>query len=174
VTNSKSKNMIQKIILICLSVGFFQLARSQSISPQVIANSGKYMNAGGNSMEFTVGELVVATTSGTGSMLTQGFHQTYTTTSSIDEIEVTIAIKVYPNPTADWLNIIVETGKKVEFVAVIRDGYGRKVLDECNSNGSQLQLNLSTLAAGSYFISLVNIENNIPIKTFQIQKLSNQ
>lgn len=166
--------MIRKIILVSLSAGLFQLARSQSISPQVIANSGKYMSAGGNSIEFTVGELVVTTLTGTGNMVTQGFHQTYTTSSSIDENSVTISINVYPNPTTDWLNIIVSAEKKVEFSAIIHDGYGRKVLDEYRSNGSQIQLNISTLAAGSYFISLVNIANNIPIKTIQIQKLSNQ
>lgn len=166
--------MKQKLILMSFLVLSIPLARSQSISPMVIGSTGMYLNSGTNSVEFTVGELAVTTLNSPGNLITQGFHQTYTGSSYINENEVTFSIQAYPNPTIDELNITINGDISVEFNVDVYDSYGRKVLNVYTSSESKLKLSLAELAAGTYFISLVNAMNNQPIKTLRIQKLSNQ
>jgi hypothetical protein len=156
-------------------IGSFQTVRCQTISPQVIATAGKSSANGGFTIDYTVGELVVKTLSVTGNMVSQGFHQTYTSTSSIEDgKDVKITIQVYPNPTYDFVNISISGENEIDFIASVFDASGRNILNMLKSESSQLQVDLSAVAPGSYFINLTNNQTHIPIKTVQIQKLSNQ
>lgn len=67
-------NKFNLFILLCsLSLGSVS---AQSLSPQVVASSGNYIQAGNYSISYTVGEAVINTLSTSGNTLNQGFHQT--------------------------------------------------------------------------------------------------
>jgi len=166
--------MDKKILLLVYTLIITFYVRGQSISPMVIANSGTYVSTGTNSLEFTLGELAVSTLNNTGNIITQGFHQTYTGSSYINEEEVGFTVNVYPNPTYHEVNVVLNSLLPMEFTAVVYDSYGRQIFNSSVSSSSKLTLDFTTLAAGTYFITLHNSINHLSIKTIQIQKLSNQ
>ncbi len=166
--------MNRKYILLICTLAILPLARGQSISQKVIANSGTYTSSGGNSLEFTVGELVVSTLNVSGNILTQGFHQTYTGTSFINEQELMFTVNVYPNPTVDNVNIVMSSSFPIEFTAAVYDSYGKYLFSSPVSDSCKESLSFIDLAAGTYFITLYNSVNHLSIKTIQIQKISNQ
>jgi hypothetical protein len=167
--------MIKNVLILSITIGFLQAANAQSISNKVVANGGVSSTSGGFSIDYTVGELVVKTHTASGNMITEGFQQTYLSSSAgIDGNDIGLTVHVYPNPTIDQVNISLEGEKAVEFTATVFDGAGRSIYTNIFSAASFLQLNLQALAPGTYYVRLNDTKTSFPIKTIQIQKLSNQ
>jgi hypothetical protein len=84
----------------------FSLLAAGSVSAQeVVSTQGdSYSNASG-SIEFTLGEVIIATgTDGTND-LTQGFHQTNWNFVGLEDHALNYEAIIFPNPTQDVLNI---------------------------------------------------------------------
>ncbi|HXA01083.1 MAG TPA: T9SS type A sorting domain-containing protein [Cytophagaceae bacterium] len=72
-------------------------------------------------------------------------------------------IRIYPNPASD--NIMVESGEFSEGTQlVIYDILGKAVKSNCIS-GNKIEINISDLPSGAYFIK-INTNNNIIIERF--------
>jgi hypothetical protein len=82
--------------------------------------------------------------------------------SGIEENETTM-ISVYPNPVHVQLTIATSNNTIIEKVEVV-DLSGRKVIST-NTNSANVSLNVETLRAGSYLISITT-ENGIKTKRF--------
>lgn len=78
---------------------------------------------------------------------------------SIDELEAAIELNVYPNPTADVLNLVINDASTTEVIEII-NGIGQVVVSiRVNQNGTFVdQLNVEELAAGMYTLR-VRTEN---------------
>jgi len=161
---------------LCILLSFLSLTynvTSQSISPQVIASSGTVLSQSGFSIEYTAGELAVATISMPANIITQGFHQTYTVSnpSGIEE-GMDFNITAYPNPTYDKITIQRPAESMQPFLVYVSDLYGKNLRLFSWENES-VCCDLSVLAAGTYIIHITGKENNQLIAHFKIQKLSN-
>lgn len=157
----------QLLFLNCLliSVGIF----GQSVSPEVIATSGDYYETANVKMSWTLGEIITETLETDAVILTQGFQQSNLTITSIEDLAESIAVNIYPNPTADIIN--------VEFPEFT----GKIYLELTNTQGQVLstqrslpeeavsQFNLTHLAVGTYYLRLID-EKRQNIKTFKIIK----
>ncbi|HVX26299.1 MAG TPA: T9SS type A sorting domain-containing protein, partial [Parafilimonas sp.] len=69
---------------------------------------------------------------------------------------------VFPNPTKDILNVTIGTSIKSNAQIFITDASGKTVLNTALTNGSTfMQLNVSHLAQGTYFIKLISADGSV-------------
>ena len=105
----RRSSMILKSIFTTGLVGSLMAVNAQSISPEVVATSGEHFQNGTSQLSWTLGEVMIDTYSAGGTIVTQGFHQTQLTVTSIDESNpFSLNVNVFPNPTSQFLNIGVE------------------------------------------------------------------
>lgn len=144
----------------------FSLFATISVSAQeVIATQGdSYTNASAN-IDFTIGEVIIATgTDGTND-ITQGFHQTNWNFLGVEDFAPSYEATIFPNPTSDVLNIKTSTFENVTYT--LYDAQGKLVMQNILS-AEQTPIHVSQLAPGSYSLTLNNETQNL--KTFKLVK----
>ena len=84
----------------------FSLLAAGSVSAQeVVSTQGDSYSNGIGKIDFTLGEVDIATgTDGTND-LTQGFHQTNWNFVGLEDYAPDYQVTIFPNPTQDVLNI---------------------------------------------------------------------
>ena len=131
---------------------FFGMA--QSITPEVIASAGEHYDNGTVQLSWTLGEVVIDTYDNGTNILTQGFHQTQLTVTSIEEDLADIRINLYPNPTSEFLNIDLGNNEK-DINLQLYDMTGRLVhKDVINAYDTKYVLPMQTVATGKYLIQM--------------------
>ena len=83
--------------------------------------------------------------------------------ASIEETNSLGAIKIYPNPTTSFINIVGENNQLKNSTTQIKNYLGEIIY----SGPFDSQINISELSAGIYFLS---IQNGHSSKTFKIIK----
>jgi len=173
---------MKKVYLIITAVAAIFVANSQSLSPTVIASTGAYsVNTQANvSLSYTVGEMtMVQTFTGGNTILTQGFQQPNDFGTGIVDITPGDfgSFMVYPNPAVEnvWFGFKLPEQGKVNIS--MYNELGQKVADLYNSNYENgdivQQTNVSTLAAGMYFMTMTftstkDGQTHIQTKKFQV------
>ena len=149
-----------------ITLVLFSLFATLSVSAQeVVSTQGdSYSNASGN-IDFTIGEVIIATgTDGTND-LTQGFHQTNWNFLGVEDFAPNYEATIFPNPTEDVLNIKTSAFENV--TCTLYDVKGKLVLQDILS-AEQTPIQVSQLAPGSYSLILNNETQNL--KTFKLVK----
>jgi hypothetical protein len=143
------------------------LLLSAGLSAQeVISSQGdSYVNAN-NSLDFTIGETVVETVTDGANELTQGFHQTLLTITSVEDFDVNYSVKIFPNPTAERVTLSIEKYEGVTFYLFDIAG---KLLREEVLTAQKTVVEVSDYAKGTYLLKLVGEESK-KLKTFKIIK----
>ena len=148
------------------TIVLFSLLTTLSVSAQeVVATQGdSYSNASG-SIDFTLGEVIIATgTDGTND-ITQGFHQTNWNFLGVEDFVPNYEAIIFPNPTEDVLNIKTSMFENVTYT--LYDGLGKLVMQD-KLSAEQTPIQVSQLAPGSYSLTLNNETQNL--KTFKLVK----
>lgn len=161
---------MKKLALLSIALGGFMFANAQSITPEVIASAGDHYEAGGVQLSWTIGEPVIETVQAGGNIITQGFHQTNLTVTSIDEDNLSnIDVSIYPNPTSD--RVIISIPENVnDFTLELYDVNGQLVMTKkMYRSENQTQLDVSQLASSYYMLRLVASEIEYT-STHKIQK----
>ena len=135
-------------------------------SQEVIASQGNSYSNASASIDFTIGEVVIATLSNTGNTLTQGFHQTNLTVLAIDDFDINYQARVFPNPTQDLLQVEIQNFEGLNFK--MYDIQGRQLSKE-KLNSINTTINTTPYAKGLYLLVILN-ENNQLLKTYRIIK----
>ena len=132
---------------------------------EVVSTQGEsYSNASAN-IDFTIGEVIIATgTDGTND-ITQGFHQTNWNFLGVEDHAPNYEAIIFPNPTEDVLNIRTSTFENVTYT--LYDAQGKLVMQNMLS-AEQTPIQVSQLAPGSYSLTLNNETQNL--KTFKLVK----
>ena len=148
------------------TIVLFSLFAVFSVSAQeVIATQGDSYSNGSGSIDFTIGEVIIATgTDGTND-LTQGFHQTNWNFLGLEDFAPNYEAIIFPNPTEDVLNIRTSTFENVTYT--LYDAQGKLVMQDILS-AEQTPIQVSQLAPGSYSLTLNNETQNL--KTFKLVK----
>lgn len=150
-----------KLTTVLLSMLLFSAASAQ----EVIATQGdSYTNAYG-SLDFTIGELLIATASDGSATLTQGFHQSKWDVVGIKDYNSYFEAAVFPNPIASMLNIQTTSFRNTNYA--LYDFQGRLVT-EGRLDGEQTAIPVSEFAQGVY--SLVLNNGSQVLKTFKLIK----
>ena len=144
----------------------FSFFASLAVSAQeVVSTQGEsYSNASAN-IDFTIGEVIIATgTDGTND-ITQGFHQTNWNFVGLEDHAPNYEAIIFPNPTEDVLNIRTSTFENVTYT--LYDAQGKLVMQNMLS-AEQTPIQVSQLAPGSYSLTLNNQIQNL--KKFKLVK----
>lgn len=162
--------------LFLISILFVKISQAQSISNQVIGTTGNFSFASGVSLSATAGETFIETFSSGNNILTQGFQQPNDNGVGIIELkENNFSVKIFPNPTSDFLTIQYHSDNREEFSVSLYDLLGRKLnlIKNQIQNGNEFSISfqLKQLPSACYFLTIENV-NGETKKTFPIIKTS--
>ena len=155
-----------KIFLVAVSVILAGVAAS---AQEVVASSGSSGTITGYKVDWTLGEPVIETLTGSSNILTQGMHQTNLLVTGLQELEIPgLEVKVYPNPAKDFLMIeVTQTGNDL-FRYELFDIAGRKaVVKKMNSNTEEIDM--SSYVSGIYLLRVLS-PGDENVKTCKIVK----
>lgn len=121
---------------------FGSLCMSQNLS--VVSAGGAYTEGPGGSVSWTLGEVIIVTSTGSSIDATQGFQQGNIYVTGIEDLNE-ISVNIYPNPTSEFVTIQSPEPVRVS----VFDASGRLVAihdltDEIN------QINVTDFARGTY------------------------
>lgn len=158
------------ILKFYLSFLFLLILALQVLKAQQVISSASASAVGsGVQLSWTAGEPVIETFSGTGIILTQGFHQGKLGVTAIDDVAVTgIKISVFPNPVTQDLKLEI-TGipsEKVDYKLFDLDG--RLLFTKKTEKQPEL-INMGIFPSGFYFLRIFLNEKQ-PLQTFKIIK----
>lgn len=148
-------------MLLCL-----QSLHAQSLSPHVVATSGKSFSSTTAQLDFTLGEAFTSTYFSTSHALSQGFHQPEIIITTVEHSEHEFAFSLYPNPTAQF--VTVESTLATELQVSILDIQGRQV-QASSAFTRSIILDLHSLMSGNYFIAISNAAGK-PIISYSLIK----
>ena len=156
---------MKKLLLIALFIGCIGNLSAQ----QIISSAGDSYIAGGYKVSWTLGEPVIETVLDGNNILTQGFHQTNLSVTSVDELKFPgLTLKVYPNPTDYILYIQTEGRTDVKLQFALFDANG-KILFNKKVTENREEVNMKRYAAGNYVLK-ITIADEAPIQEFKIIK----
>lgn len=147
------------------------LARSQSLSPTVVASNGKQLTGSGIQLSYTVGEIAVTTKTAGANTLTQGFHQSYKNAVGIALIETPISITVFPNPATSYVYVKIEGDLSQSIIIRLYSLSGQLVKEESSFTTVLTTVDVAALTDGMYLLQV--IDHNGSLKgIYRIEKIS--
>jgi hypothetical protein len=162
---------MKKLILLIACLTGIGYAFAQSVKPEVIAPAGDYFTNTKNSMSWTLGECITETYSTKDNTLTQGFQQSTYTITAINQLAYDgISVKAFPNPTTDFINVLVETtgSSQINCSVELFDIQGKLLMNQRLEDKS-MQLDMSQFANGTYFLK-VSDRGKTMLQNFKILK----
>ena len=137
---------------------------------ETVTSAGGNATGSGGTANYSVGQVVYQTHTGTNSSVAEGVQQPYeiSEVTGLDEVkEINLKVSVYPNPASDYLQLQVENKKLKDFGFKLFDVYG-KLLEEQKNIGTVTQIEMRQYKSGVYFLKVLT--NKRLIKTFKIIK----
>jgi hypothetical protein len=163
-TRRKSKAIgIAMLLNIAL---FLSTASAQNTTP---ATGGNATGSGG-SATYSVGQVFYTTNVGTNGSVAQGVQQPYeiSVISAIEEAKmVTLQCAVYPNPTTNYLQLIVNEEMLNDLTYYLYDLTG-KLIEFKKVESNTTSIDMSHLIPATYFLRV--IKDKKEIKAFKIVK----
>jgi hypothetical protein len=127
---------------------------SQQNSLHVISSIGGMDSAQSISLEWTVGESLVETLNDGKTVFTQGFQQTFFTTTPMKEVPSGTLIRIFPNPTNSYFYVLVETGNKDILNFLLYDIHGRVLYTKTVLPHNEILFDVSAFASGIYLLDI--------------------
>ncbi len=161
-------NMTRTLLLFLPAIWIGE-AFSQNSIPEIVSACGETFRGANMQIDWTLGEVSIATIQNSSHQITQGFHQPY---YSIVEFPGGIAeIVVYPNPTPDRMEIGLTFDKSRKVQIRLFDNKG-SLIWKINREGRQIveRASLSRLPSGNYLLHFLVGRNQFS-KTFKILKI---
>lgn len=158
----KIKQMKKLFILISII-----LSCSVVFAQEIVSSSGETYTNSNNEISWTLGESLIVTYSSGSLVLTQGFHQTILTITAISELSSDVEIKVFPNPTHNFVN--VKMGEEPKDISYSIYNIAGKLIDKNSIESKDTEINFSRYINGVYLLHLMK-KTGEPIQTFKIIK----
>jgi hypothetical protein len=150
------------------------LAMAQYTVPQVLGASGGSGRSATVKLDWTVGETITATHKTSSLTVTQGFHQgklrlnKQAAAKLPDEAAYAdLDIRVFPNPTYDYVTLLLPPGDLQDYNYVVYDMAGQEQFQGIIEQET-VSADFTTLAKATYL--LVVRQRDVPVKVFQIIK----
>jgi Secretion system C-terminal sorting domain len=165
--------LVSKIFLFASTFFFHSLLSAQTLSPTVISSAGAYDAAGGISLSSTVGQpSAIESVIVPSIILTQGFQQPEDDATVGIEVlnDQSLEITAYPNPVSDVLKIQYSHPLNRSAQAQVTDLLGNDAIEPFDIISNEVRsLNLSSLAAGIYFLNVKEDNHFVTIKIIKAQ-----
>lgn len=161
---------LKKLLRLGLMVYFFfalaTMLSAQELSRSVVGSAGSYFSAVNvGNIHFTVGEIAVTRTSN-GLTLERGFHHgiyELLSTSVWSSPEVNLTMTVFPNPTADRVNLTGDWNPSD--LLRVTDLLGRP-LHQLELPLERAEVSLLKYPSGTYFFTI--LREGRPLKTLRV------
>lgn len=141
------------LILCIVLLSTLQLA-AQSIERQVFGTAGGSAQCNGISLDWTVGDNVVQTTTSTPDYtLTQGFQQAGRYTVTAIETPDAAGVSVFPNPVAHQLFVSNPDAQQLQYALFSGNG---TLLGSGTTQSTQQAIDCSALSPGIYILKVVD------------------
>ena len=148
-----------------LAVG---LGVSSGYAQESSNSSGGDASGTGGTVAYSIGQVAYSSQTGASGEINQGVQQALEIyTVGINAEPTNISLKVFPNPTSDFLSLQIEDYSNEQVDYKIFDLNG-KMIASARIIGSQTQIDLTALVKGTYLIEI--IEKSKKIKSFKIIK----
>ncbi|MEI7979940.1 MAG: T9SS type A sorting domain-containing protein [Bacteroidota bacterium] len=151
---------------ILLGLGLTNGVKAQT----AIAASGGTASGSSGNVNYTVGQIVYTTNTGTNNSAAEGVQQPYEisgVTGLTETSGIILSTSIYPNPTSDFVILKIGNYKVSDLSYQLFDLKGCQ-MESKKVNGIETNIDLSELIPATYFLKV--IENNKEIKTFKIIK----
>lgn len=160
---------MQKTIFLVFTLLFSLAAFSQSISSSVMSASGTSFESEDFTLHFSIGEPLNTLIEDGEIMLSQGVIQITLNEvfSEVDDVTLTNAISVYPNPTTEKITVQIDHQNE-PFSYKVFDINGA-LLQQSQLSAQTTTLNVEHLSKGAYILKILKNE-----KDYQTLKLLKQ
>ena len=157
---NKKKILIAVIILLTLS---------QANAQEALATTGGDGSGSNGNVSYSVGQVFYTTNTGTNGSMAQGVQQPYEiqTVLGTENFNINLQLAVYPNPTSDWLSLLIKNSVIENLNYQLFDLNGRLILNE-KINSEETTINLEKYPSSIYLLKV--LENNKEIKSFKVIK----
>ena len=151
-----------------LAASFLCAAFSIQAQESIPASGGNATGSGGTS-SYSVGQLAYNTDTGSGGSAGQGVQQSFEifTLSNSELKTVTLMASMYPNPSTDYVILVLADSKLTGLSYAIYNIQG-KIVTKGNVSQKSTEIGMQGMASGTYILK-VNQANN-ELKTFKIIK----
>jgi hypothetical protein len=159
----KNKKTIHYVVFL-FSIGMFTAQAQEN----TVSSGGNATDSGG-SVSYSVGQAFYITGSDANGSVAQGVQQPYEiqVLLGVDEYEINLYAKVYPNPTTQLVNLSVGTTDISDLSYQLYDYTGR-VLTSGKIAHEDTSISMANYPQANYLLSVTR--DNKTIKTFKILK----
>lgn len=169
--------MKQNRVILC-AVLFVGLGLAKANAQESANAAGGDGFGSGGSISYSVGQAVYTTATGTKGLVASGVQQTYEisklkgagnreVSSVIDDLEISLNLSAFPNPTIDVLTLKIENYHNQNMVYRLIDLDGRLLKSELIKENNT---NISMLGLASKIYLLQVLQDNQTINVFKIIK----
>ena len=132
------------------------------------ATGGDATGAGGSS-SYTIGQIVYTTDTGSNGSVAQGVQQPYeiSVTAGVNQTAINLEMKVFPNPTTNYLQLKVESEALESLSFQLIDLQG-KVIENKKVVENHTTISMEALPKAIYFLNVTR--NNQTVKKFKVIK----
>lgn len=144
------------------------LSLTSAKAQQATVTSGGVASGTNGNTSYSVGQIVYSSSGSTGTV-SQGLQQPYEffTLGTDNFPNISLQMVVYPNPTANSINLKIENLTSTNLEYQLFDLAGRKIAGQKISQ-TETQISLETFPSSTYFIYVS--DNSKTIKSFKIIK----
>lgn len=139
-----------RLLFTLLLINSFSVC-AQSISPAVTNCTGGSAPAGSLIIDWNVGESII-TTQVNGSIVTNGQLQPFDGIISVEELDLSWNLSVYPNPTRE--EFVITSPNSGIYEASVYDLAGKFISKQLLMNTNRIDAR--SLASGSYYLQVRN------------------
>ncbi len=151
-----------------------------AFTQQSVSTTGGNGAGSGGTVNYTVGQVVYTTNTGSNGSIAHGVQQPYeiSVVTQVEEArDLTLQWSAYPNPASDNLKLRLlydeNSGLKVENMSYqLYDMYGKLLLNN-KLDGEESAISMGNLNAGTYILKVTEMRGKLSrreLKTFKIIK----
>lgn len=132
--------------------------------------AGGVASGSGGTLSYTVGQLVYTSNIGSSGAVTQGIQQSYEiwmVTETEEGKQITLSVSAYPNPTTDYLKLLIQNSNLRELSYQLTDMSG-KMLENKIITDNETSIVVDKLIPATYSLRVIN--GKTAVKTFKIIK----
>jgi len=170
--NQLKITIMQKLVLLCLTILICGIVHSQKCKPEILSNGGGLLSNANVKMTYTIGEPITGKILNGTTILSQGFQQTWKNThTSLQELPAEhLKIKAFPNPTQDIINLSWEADHSEAIMIDLIDLNGKTLFRQTIGNTTnEKQINLADYPEGIYILK-INAISGKQLSIFKILK----
>ncbi len=162
---------MKHLIFLLFCIAFISI-EAQTLEKQTLSNAGGFGENENLSLEWTLGEMRVNKLSNGNLVLTEGFHQGNDLSVGIIE-EEGFHLNIFPNPTQDKIELVIESQLSTDFFIELYDLKGSKILDKLvfKDGSRQSEIDLSAFENG-FYILVLNDKNSQKRYEWKVEKIN--